>query len=66
MENRNDYFNWGKQQGGPNKVEVEDLVCKDCDYRIDGNTLQCIVYPEMKPAGVLYGKDCDNYEKRPE
>jgi len=62
-KNPDKYFNWGAESGAPTSVGNTTLVCKDCIHKIEVNTSQCEVYVDRKPVAVLYGKDCDLYEK---
>jgi len=48
-------------------ITNNDLVCKDCIYRIDdsivlGNTSECETF-DLKPNKVLTGGKCDEYVK---
>lgn len=46
-------------------VTIKNLVCKDCMHAYDNPQLvsKCEKYPDIKPAKVLYGKDCEKYLK---
>ena len=47
-------------------IRNEDMVCKDCGFRIDGNGSQCKIYEVTKPNNVVFGKDCEAYIKEAE
>lgn len=49
------------------RITNDDLVCKDCTFKYDdtvklGNTSACEKF-DVKPAEVLLGGDCIEYEK---
>lgn len=49
------------------RITNDDLVCKNCIHKFDdsekyGNTSKCEVY-DLKPAKVLTGGNCDEYER---
>jgi hypothetical protein len=52
-----------KEEFNSVNIENKDLVCKDCKSRIENKVAVCKVYKTMKPGKVLYGKECENYEK---
>jgi hypothetical protein len=52
------------QDGDMQLLSNESLVCKDCKHVYpDQKTAVCEVYPKLKPSKVIYGDDCNEYEK---
>lgn len=53
---------------GKTRITNEDLVCRDCTYKLDdsealGNTSRCSKFTS-KPSNVLLGGDCDEYQRK--
>jgi len=46
---------------GLRRVTLEEMICKDCKYRLLRPTVRCKKY-ETKPATVFKG-ECSEYEK---
>jgi hypothetical protein len=43
-------------------VTNEDLICRDCVYRLDGgDVMKCEKY-DVKPDSVISEDDCEEYE----
>ena len=57
---------WEKDPVRFKRITNDDLVCKDCAFRLDdseiyGNTSRCEVFPDIKPGKVINGGKCDEY-----
>ena len=61
---QDDKFNWNKKNGGPRKLTNKDLVCNDCKNVDEKEVLTCRKFIGQKPTKVLYGKECELYEKQ--
>ena len=49
---------------GLRRIALEELICKDCKYRLLRPSVRCKKY-ESKPATVFKG-ECSEYEKEKE
>lgn len=43
------------------KITNDDLVCRDCIYRLNDNTSECEWY-DVKPSKVLNGGKCSMHD----
>lgn len=57
-------FEWSKDEGYPTPVTNMNLVCKDCEKRIDEDVVSTCQVFEIKPTAVLLGEECDEYVKQ--
>lgn len=54
---------WNNKSGFCNVVHLDELICKDCAKRYDSSIIYCDGFDGHKPASILGGGQCPNYEK---
>lgn len=50
---KEDKYCWN--DGEITEIKNEDLICKDCKYKIDGKGGKCIMFTDGKPSIVYNG-----------